>query len=79
MNVIKLCRLVMPGIASKAKKRGGTRLQAEEVATTVEGSVTWQEIVLAMGEMVARVNLLPMVEAKMAVALAHMRSGSLGT
>ena len=65
MNVIKLCRLVMPGIASKAK-RGGTRLQTEEVVITVEESVTWQEIVLPIGEMVARVNLLPMVEAKIA-------------
>ena len=65
MNVIKLCRLVMPGIASKAKKRGGTRLQTEEVVITVEESVTWQEI--AIGEMVAILNLLPMVEAKMAM------------
>lgn len=64
MNVIKLCRLVMPGIASKAK-RGGTRLQTEEVVITVEESVTWQEI--AIGEMVAILNLLPMVEAKMAM------------
>ena len=69
----------MSGIASKAEKRGGTRLSAEEVVITAEELVTWPEIVLPTGEMVAGVNLLPRVEAKMALRWAHVRSGSLGT
>ena len=78
VNVIKLCRLVMSGIACKAKM-GATRLRREEVALTVEELVTGQESVLPIGEMVARVDLLPTVEAWMAVAWAHARSGALAT
>ena len=65
MNIINLRRLAMSGIVSKAK-RGGTRLATEYVATAVEELVTLQETVISTGEvsLVARVNILPILEFK---------------
>ena len=80
MNVTKLCRLAMSGIVSKAK-RGGTRLATEYVATAVEELVTLQETVSSTGEvsLVARVNILPILEARMTMTWAHVKIGAFRT